>query len=154
MLVRTLLGLGAIAVAVGAVFLAKEADATLYVRRSPTDIIPPDWVGKWNCNIDGRSAVLELSLVDTTICEGGVCRTTSGTGIAGRFSNNGGAWMPIEQRDFAPGDPSTSRRDHMLPLRYNNTDNWMLMIHTWNRNFASGYTTWNGIHFGLQCRKF
>lgn len=41
----------------------------------------------------------------------------------------------------------------MLPVRYNNTDNWMLIMHTGDRNYVSGYTTWNGIPFGLQCRK-
>lgn len=152
-MVRSILGLSAIAVALGGVFLAKGADATLYVRKNPTDVILPDWVGKWNCNLDGRSAVIELGLANTTVCNGNICSTTSGTRIAGRVSTNGGAWVPIEQRAFVSTDLPSSRLDHMLPLRYNKTDNWMLMMHTWDRNFASGYTTWSGIPFGLQCRK-
>jgi len=152
-LVKTLLGLSTLGFAAGCILLAQGANATTYGRRNPTDVIPPDWVGRWNCNLDGRNALLELNLADTTVCSGNVCSTTAGTRIAGRISDNGGAWVPIEQRAFTGGDISSSRRDHMLPLRYNNRDNWMLMMHTWNRNFASGYTTWNGIPFGLQCRK-
>lgn len=153
LILKILLGLSAVSIATGCFLLAQGADATIYARRNPTDVIPPDWEGRWTCNLDGRPAVLELRLADTTVCEGNVCRKTIGTRIAGRISDNGGAWIPIEQREFAPGDLSTSRRDHLLPLRYDKTDNWMLIMHTWNRNFASGYTTWNGIPFGLQCRK-
>ncbi len=152
-LVHSLLGLSAIATAAGCVFLTQRADATLYARQNPTDVILPDWVGRWNCDLDGRPATLELRLANTTVCNGDICRTTVGTRIAGWIGDNGGSWAPIEQRAFAAGDLSSSRRDHILPLRYNNTDNWMLIMHTWNRNFASGYTTWNGIPFGLQCQK-
>ncbi|MBE9200036.1 MULTISPECIES: DUF6006 family protein [unclassified Nodularia (in: cyanobacteria)] len=116
-------------------------------------VILPDWAGKWRCNLDGRQAVLELGLGDTRICKDGLCTTTAGTRIAGRVSDNGGPWVSIEQRAFAAGDPPSSRRDHILPLRYKNTDNWLLIMHTMNRNIASGYTSWNGIPFGLQCRK-
>lgn len=139
--------------ATGCLLFTQSAYATTYGRRNPTDVIPPDWTGRWNCNLDGRPAVLELNLANTTVCNGNICSTTFGTRIAGRISDNGGPWVGIEQRAFAAGDPPTARTDHMLPLRYNNTANWMLMMHTWNRNFASGYSTWNGIPFGLQCRR-
>ena len=149
----TVLGLGAIALGAAYVILAPKADATIYARSNPTDVIPPDWVGRWNCNLDGRAAVIEFKLGNDIRCNGNVCSTTAGTKLVGRISDNGGEWKPLEQRNFTPSDPPTTRQDHLLPLRYNNTDNWMLMMHTWNRNFASGYTVWNGIPFGLQCRK-
>ncbi len=142
-----------LAITASSVILAPGVNATTYGRRNPTDVILPDWAGKWNCNLDGRQAVLELNLADTRVCKNGVCTTTAGTRIAGRVSDNGGAWVSIEQRAFAAGDPQSSRRDHILPLRYKNTDNWLLIMHTMNRNIASGYTSWNGIPFGLQCRK-
>lgn len=152
-LLGSLLGLSAISAAAVCVFFAKGADATLYVRPTPTTVILPDWEGRWNCNLDGRSAVIELNLANTTICKDGICQTTIGTRIAGRVSDNGGSWLPIEQRSFGSGDLASSRRDHMMPLLYNKQDKWMLIMHTFNRNYASGYTTWNGIPFGLQCRK-
>lgn len=62
--------------------------------------------------------------------------------------------MPIYERGFDSGDLASSWRDHMLPLLYNGTDKWMLIMHTWNHKYASGYTTWSGIPFGLQwCRR-
>ncbi len=151
--VPILLGLGAISVAAVCVSFNQGAEATIYVRPNPWTVILPDWAGRWNCNLDGRQAVLELNLANTTVCQGNICSTTISTRIAGRISDNGRPWVPIEQRSFNSGDIASSRRDHMLPLRYNNTDNWMLIMHTGDRNYASGYTTWNGIPFGLQCRK-
>jgi hypothetical protein len=151
--VSILLGLSAISVAAVCVSLNQKVEATQYVRPNPWTVILPDWAGQWNCNLDGRSAVLQLYLANTSVCNGNICQITIGTRIAGRISDNGGAWRLIEQRSFNSGDIASSRRDHMLPLRYNNTDNWMLIMHTGDRNYASGYTTWNGIPFGLQCRK-
>lgn len=151
--VPILLGLSVISAAAVCISFHNKANATLYVRPNPWTVILPDWAGRWSCNLDGRPAVIELNLANTTTCQGNICQTTIGTRIAGRISDNGGPWVPIEQRSFSSGDLASSRRDHMLPLRYNNTANWMLIMHTANRNYTSGYTTWNGIPFGLQCRR-
>jgi hypothetical protein len=130
-----------------------SAQATLYARPTPTSVILPDWVGNWTCNLDGRPATMQLWLGNTQTCNGNVCSITVGTRIDGRISDNGGPWRSLGQRSFTSADPASSRRDHILPLRYNNTDNWLLIMHTFNRNFISGYTTWNRIPFGFQCRR-
>lgn len=151
---RAFCGLSAISIAVSSLIVIPVAKATTYGRRKPTDVIPPDWVGRWNCNLDGRKAVLELRLGNTVRDNGNGTQTiTHGTKIYGRISDNGGRWVNIEQRKFTNNDPNTRRRDHILPLKYNNRDNWLLIMHTFNRKYASGYTTWSGIPFGLQCRK-
>jgi hypothetical protein len=130
----------------------QQVNATLYNRQKETDVILPDWEGRWQCNLDGRQAILELKLTDSRECQGDTCTTTSGTKIAGRVRDQG-TWKPVEQRSFNSNDPSSSRRDHMLPLRHNNSNNWLLMMHTWDRNYISGYTSWQGIPFGIQYEK-
>lgn len=149
MLVRSLFSLCAISVAAVCVFLDQKADAVTYVRRYPWEVIPPDWVGTWDCNLDGRATVMQLNLVPKTVCNGSLC-TTSGEQVAGNFGG-----VTITQRDYTSSDPVTTRGGHMLPLRYNNTDNWLIMMNTQNRSvsYASGYSTWQNTPFGLQCRK-
>ncbi|MBF2014710.1 MAG: hypothetical protein IGS23_05770 [Rivularia sp. T60_A2020_040] len=150
----TVFALSAVVMTAGSLMITPVASATTYGRRNPTDVILPDWVGTWNCNLDGRRAVLELSLGNTVTDNGnGTSSVTVGTKIYGRISDNGGSWVNLEQRTLTSNDPSTRRRDHILPLKYNNRDNWLLMMHTFNRKYASGYTTWSGIPFGLQCQK-
>jgi hypothetical protein len=113
-----------------------------------------NWNGQWNCNLDGRSATIEFwreRIPDE--CANGICRRTFGTIFRGRVSDNGGKWVALEMRSPNQNDPPNSNSPHVLPLRYNNTDDWLLMVHTWDYNFASGYTTWQGRPYGLQCRK-
>lgn len=153
-LTTSLMGISLLILTTSNLVSTQNAQATTYGRRNPTDVILPDWQGRWNCNLDGRNAVLELRLGDLVRDNGdGTQSIVHGVKIVGRIRDNGGAWVPVEQRNFTPSDLASSRRDHMLPLRYNNQDNWMLMMHTWNRRYASGYTTWNGIPFGFQCQK-
>ncbi|MEL7354362.1 MAG: DUF6006 family protein [Cyanobacteria bacterium P01_A01_bin.116] len=133
---------------------AHSVQAATYARPTQTSVIPPDWVGTWDCNLDGREAVIRLGIDSRRGCDGDFCTTTPGAGpIAGNVSDGGGNWVPIRERSRNSNDLDTSRNDHTLPLRYNGTDDWMLIMHTWNRDFASGYTTWRGIPFGLQCSK-
>jgi hypothetical protein len=134
-------------------FAVQPAQATTYARPTPTTVILPDWAGTWNCNLDGRPAVMQLWLANTRTCNGSICSITYGTRIDGRISDNSGPWRSLNQRNYTSGDLASSRRDHMLPVQFNNTDNWLLLMHTGNRNFISGYTTWNRIPFGFQCRR-
>jgi hypothetical protein len=110
-------------------------------RQSPQDVLKSDWDGTWDCNLDGRSAVVEFSYESTE------------DRVFGRISDNGGEWIDFGERKLDGSDLRSSRRDHMLPLLYNGKVKWMLMMHTWERNYASGYTYWEGIPFGLQCHK-
>ena len=102
-------------------------------------ISPSDWEGTWNCNLDGRPAVLIFEV--------------NGSTVTGRINDSNRGWVTLVERDFDGSDPSSSRSDHLLPLLYNNTEHWLLMMHTWNSNYASGYTRWQGIPFGLQCQR-
>ena len=111
------------------------------VRQYPTDVLKSDWEGKWDCNLDGRPAVVQFSYDSVE------------NRVFGRISDNGEPWVDFGQRNLDKSDLRTSRRDHMLPLLYNSKVKWMLMMHTWNRNYASGYTYWEGIPFGLQCQR-
>lgn len=124
-------------VGIGTAILATGLPIGLSTRAET--ISSSNWQGNWSCNLDGRSAVLILA--------------TNGGRVAGRINDNNRGWVTLVQRNLDSNDPSSSRLDHLLPLLYNNTDHWMLMMHTWNSNYASGYTTWKGIPFGLQCRR-
>ena len=147
-----LIGLGAAAFCVSIVSFNQAAKAQL-VRPNPWTVILSDWQGTWNCNLDGRSAVLKLQLLEKRVFVDFVGSTYSELFVSGQFSDSGGAWKHVTQRSFNSGDLASSRRDHMLPLIYENRDNWMLIMHTGNRNYISGYTTWNGSVFGMQCRR-
>jgi hypothetical protein len=115
---------------------------------------PSDWAGFWECNLDGRPALLALGRENLyEDLGGGIGSICFDCTIGGEISDNGGSWIRVEKRSLTADDPPASVTDHLLPLLYNGQDHWLLMIHTWDRNFASGYTTWNGRPYGLQCRK-
>ncbi|GAB4181543.1 MAG: hypothetical protein Fur006_16670 [Coleofasciculaceae cyanobacterium] len=147
-----LIGLSTAAFCVSFVFFNQAAKAQL-VRPNPWTVILSDWQGTWNCNLDGRLAVLKLQLLEKRVFVDFVGSTYSELFVSGQFSDSGGAWKHVTQRSFNSGDLASSRRDHMLPLIYENRDNWMLIMHAGNRNYISGYTTWNGSVFGMQCRR-
>ncbi|MBW4575958.1 MAG: hypothetical protein KME08_11820 [Aphanothece sp. CMT-3BRIN-NPC111] len=147
-------GIGAVAVCLSFGQESQGAESTTYGRRNPTDVILPDWQGNWDCNLDGRQTELDLQLLADTLCQGNICQNVFK--IAGRMSYQGGSNMPVEQREIGQGDLPSSRQDHLLPLRFNSNEGWLqmlLMMHTGNRESASGYVNWNGIPFGIQCRK-
>jgi hypothetical protein len=115
---------------------------------------PSDWTGLWACNLDGRKALLSLGRMDLyQDLGGGISSLCSDCTIGGEISDNGGPWRQVEKRSLTANDPPASVTDHLLPLLYNGEDHWLLVIHTWDRDYASGYTTWSGRPYGLQCQK-
>jgi hypothetical protein len=123
-------------------------------RRNPTDVILLDWQGKWDCNLDGRQARLDFNLLEDTRCLGSICQ--SSFKISGVMIEPSGKQAALAPRDYGYGDPPSARLDHLLPLIYKSSDGdlpMLLIMHTGNRENASGYVIWNGIPFGLQCRK-
>lgn len=129
-LLPVLLGLSAINVAVVGLSSIQKAEA---------QITPSHWVGTWNCNNDGRPTVQ-------------VTFWPSGGTVYGKIDND---YYALQPRSYSSSiDPPTSRKDHVLPLyvRANNTQ-WFLAMHTWNGNYASGFSRWNGTAFGLTCTR-
>ena len=115
---------------------------------------PSDWTGIWECNLDGRLALLSLGRMDLyQDLGGGISSLCSDCTIGGEISDNGGPWVQVEKRPLTSDDPPASVTDHLLPLLYNDQEHWLLMLHTWDTNYASGYTTWSGRPYGLQCQK-
>jgi hypothetical protein len=105
----------------------------------------PEWSGGLTCNLDGRPAVLELEgITSLNWCwldkERGYMCTRAGELVAGRLSDNGGPWQPIETRPFYPDRGEKREYTHIIPLRLNN-EPWLLLMHTWDNRYMSGYTT-------------
>lgn len=121
--------------------IEQETYAQSPVRKNSTDVLKSDWEGTWKCNLDGRQATVEFTY------------DPSSNRVYGNVSDSNGPTLPLGERKLNKFDLVSSRRDHMLPLRYNSEVNWMLMMHTWDRNYASGYTYWQGMPFGFQCKK-
>ena len=107
------------------------------------------YFGTWDCNIDGRPAQMQWYVVDDpqTTCNGDICSSTSGVRVVGRFSDNGGPWVPLAKR-------SSNSRTSELGIRYlgNEQDNWYLKYNNRTR-VADGWTTWRGNRYPLQCQK-
>ena len=109
--------------------------------------VPLQWYfGKWNCSIDGRQAKMQWLVVDDpqTTCSGGVCSSSSGVKVVGRFSDNGSAWVPLSKRYLRGND---------FGIRYLGAeqDNWMLRYQPRSK-VAAGWTTWRGNRYPLECR--
>jgi hypothetical protein len=115
--------------------------AKIPTRSSSTDVLKSDWEGVWNCNLDGRPARVEF------IYDSGSNK------VYGNVSDSNGPTVALGERKLNKLDLKSSRQDHRLPLLYNSKVNWMLMMHTWDRNYASGYTYWQDIPFGFQCKR-
>jgi hypothetical protein len=131
--------------------LVTSAVATQWTRVKPTDVIPPDWEGTWKCNGDGRAFEITLKLEQVINCNGGICTNTGTYVVKGQAASGNGPAKTLEQSSFGASDPASTRKDHLLPLRFEDGNNWILMMHTWDRRYASGYTNWDNIPFGLQC---
>ena len=99
-----------------------------------------DWVGWWNCNNDGHPTAQVYFWLDYY-----------GSVVGGSFAGQRGL---IPRSYNSAIDPPTSRRDHLLFLRnQGNQVPWFLAMHTWNWNYASGITQWNGSAYGLTCTR-
>jgi hypothetical protein len=106
------------------------------------------YFGNWNdCKIDGRPAKMQWKVVDDsqTQCDGNICQSTSGVKVVGRFSDNGGNWVPLSVR---------YNRTNEVGIRYlgREQDNWVLRYNP-NSRVATGYTTWRGNRYPLSCRR-
>lgn len=103
------------------------------------------YFGKWDCSIDGRAAKMQWLVVDDpqTSCSGNICSSTSGVKVIGRFSDSGGAWVPLGKRYLRGND---------FGIRYlgNEQDNWLLRYNP-STKVAKGWTTWRGNKYPLQC---
>ncbi|MGN7916535.1 MULTISPECIES: DUF6006 family protein [Lysobacter] len=102
------------------------------------------WDGNWNCTIDGRPAKMKWSAVNdsqTTCDDDEVCTHTFGARWKGRFSDNGSAWVAL----------NNARRGKNGGLYFNHADGnrWYLPTPTDNR--SKGWTTWNGQRYPLVC---
>jgi Family of unknown function (DUF6006) len=80
-----------------------------------------------------------------TSCQGNVCSQTSGVKVVGRFSDNGGAWVPLKV-NYSQGNDVGIRYQGGEP------DNWFLRYSP-QRKTASGYTTWRGNRYPLSCSR-
>jgi len=76
----------------------------------------------------------------------------SGNNVAGRLSDNGGAWQTLSVRPFFRERGERREYDHIIPLELNNQP-WLLLRHTWDQRYMSGYTIWEGRAFGIQCHR-
>ncbi len=103
------------------------------------------YFGLWDCNIDGRPAKMEWYVVNDpqTTCNNGVCSSTSGVKVLGRFSDNNSPWVPLAKRS----SNSTS-----ISIRYlgQEQDNWYLKYNV-NSGRANGWTTWRNKRYPLSC---
>lgn len=132
----------------------------IYANTGSADTTPTafvKWVGNWQCNLDGRPARIQLfsERIDMN-CSDGLCEITSEPSyrLAGRISSNGfPPWKKLESRGFRAEDPKTKVSSYILPLRYDGAEDWFVMMHTWNKNYLSGFSRWNGTVYGLQCQK-
>ena len=102
--------------------------------------------GNWDCLIDGRPAQMQWSVVNNpqTQCNGDVCSTTSGVKLVGRFSDSRSPWVNLSKQ--------WSNRSE-LGIRYlgREQDNWYLRQDS-RTKIATGWTTWRGNRYPLQCR--
>ena len=110
-----------------------------------SQVVSQWYFGKWDCSIDGRRAKMQWLVVDDpqTSCSDGVCSSSSGVKVIGRFSDNGSAWVPLAQRYLRGND---------FGIRYlgNEQDNWLLRYNP-STKVANGWTTWRGNKYPLQC---
>ncbi|WP_041233502.1 DUF6006 family protein [Cylindrospermum stagnale] len=125
------------------------AGLVLASPQAKAGLVASEWFfGRWDCNIDGRPAQMQWKVVDDsqTTCNGDTCSSTSGVRIAGWFSDNGGAWVPLKKR-FA------NKQRQELGIRYlgKEQDNWYLKYNS-RTKVADGWTTWRGQRYPLQCR--
>jgi hypothetical protein len=107
------------------------------------------WGGNWTCDIDGRPAQMQWSVVDAgeSSCrdtsEGRICTSTSAVRWKGRFSDHGAAWVALT-------NPREGSRGGLY-FRHADGNQWYLPKPTGGR--TTGWTTWNGRRYRLSCWK-
>lgn len=101
------------------------------------------WGGSWTCNIDGRPARMNWSVVDNsqTTCQGDTCTSTSGVRWKGSFSDNGARWVPLSKARLG--------NQGGLFFRHADGNQWYLPRPQGNR--TTGWTTWNSQRYRLSC---
>lgn len=105
------------------------------------------WGGTWNCNIDGRPAQMKWAAVnvDDGECSDGTCTTSSSATWKGSFSDNGSAWVPL----------NNPRKGEKGGLFFNHADGnrWYLPEPKQTRvgMRSVGWTTWQGNRYKLTC---
>lgn len=102
------------------------------------------YFGSWTCSIDGRAARMVWKVVDDpqTECHGGVCTTTSGVAVVGRFSDSGSAWVPLK---------AISNRGNDFRFRYTGDNTTWRLVRDPQTGKAKGNTIWQGRSFPLSC---
>jgi hypothetical protein len=110
-----------------------------------SQVVSQWYFGKWDCSIDGRPAKMQWLVVDDpqTSCSEDTCSSSSGVKVVGRFSDNGGAWVPLDKRYL---------RRNEFGIRYlgREQDNWLLRYNP-STKIANGWSTWRGNKYPLQC---
>jgi hypothetical protein len=123
-------------------FCASAILATIGAGSALAGQVPSIWLGgRWNCNIDGRSARMEWRVVEDSDCGPG-CHS-SAVRWDGRFSDNGAAWVPLTNLQAV--------RSGGFFFRHADGNRWYLAAPVNNRTV--GYTTWNGNRYRLSCSR-
>lgn len=122
--------------------------AALIPAANASQVAVENWyMGDSNCTIDGRPARMNWKVVSEWVgsCSGDICSGYESAKLVGKFSDNGGAWVPLAR---------TSSSHNVLNIRYLGAepDNWMLQYNPRLRR-AIGWTTWHGNHYPLVCWK-
>ncbi|MBX9403472.1 DUF6006 family protein [Lysobacter sp. BMK333-48F3] len=102
------------------------------------------WGGDWTCTIDGRPARMRWTAVDDTHvdCDGDEsCSQSSGARWRGRFSDNGSAWVALN-------NPRPGVRGGLF---FNHADGNRWYLPRPSNGRSNGWTTWNGQRYPLSC---
>ncbi len=107
-------------------------------------VVSQRYFGSWTCSIDGRAAKMVWKVVDNpqTECRGGVCTTTSGVTVVGRFSDSGGPWVPLK---------AIANRGNDFRFRYTGDNTAWRLVRNPATGRAEGNTVWQGRPFPLSC---
>jgi Family of unknown function (DUF6006) len=134
------------------VYLGIAAFSLLLVN-SPSQAVAglttaPGWLFEsGNCRIDGRPAKMQWELVERNLgsCKGDICSNIPVAVPEGKFSDNGGPWIPLQLTKSSPT---------AISIRYlgKEQDNWDLSYND-STGIASGNTNLRGKSSPLQCSK-
>ncbi len=113
----------------------------------------PSWIrGDMNCKIDGRPAQMHWevkNVVEIFDCDpsGKICSQTESAISVGKFSDNGGSWIPLQSKGTQAGG-------NTFQIRYmgKEQDNWQLTYDP-ATELAQGWTTWRKKQYPLECWK-
>lgn len=101
------------------------------------------WGGTWNCNIDGRPAMMKWVSVNVAEeeCDDESCSQSTSVHWKGSFSDNGSRWVEL----------SNAHMGNQGGLYFNHADGnkWYLPKPQGGR--SDGWTTWQGKRYQLSC---